>query len=115
MPVAVAMVSTVALVVSSSSCAWRMRWVWSHCSGGLAGGGEDVSVVDVEDVGIDGGRWVAPGQFPGVGPVCGGAPAVEQSCRAQNEGARAQGGHAGPGRMSGAHRVDQFAGRFAIR
>ncbi len=58
--------------------------------GGLARGGEDVAVVDVEDVRIDGGGRVAPGQFPGVGPVGGGAPAVEQSGRSQDEGARAQ-------------------------
>jgi hypothetical protein len=58
--------------------------------GGLARGGEDIAVVDVQDVRVDGGRRVASGQFPRVGPVCGGAPAVEQSCRAQDEGTRAQ-------------------------
>ncbi|GGU95996.1 hypothetical protein HS99_0005400 [Kitasatospora aureofaciens] len=83
--------------------------------GGLASGGEDVAVVDIEDVRIDGGLGVAAGQFPGVGPVGGGALPVEESGRAQDEGAGAQGSDAGAGRVGGSHRFDEVGGRFAVR
>ncbi|CAM5309929.1 hypothetical protein SCALM49S_09593 [Streptomyces californicus] len=46
--------------------------------GGLARRGEDASAVHVEDVGVDRDAGVSRGQLPGVGPVRGGAAAVQQ-------------------------------------
>ena len=58
----------------------------------LAGRGEHVALVDVEDVGAHVDLRVAAGQVVGVHPVRGRGPAVEQACRGQQEGARAERG-----------------------
>lgn len=66
-------------------------------SGGGTGGGEDLPVVDVEDVRVDVDVRVGGGQQLGRDPVGGGAQPVEQSGGGQREGAGADGGEAGAG------------------
>ena len=56
-----------------------------------AGGGQDLSVIDVENIGIDRNTWITTGQLVRGAPVCRGAPAVKQSGRRQYERTAADG------------------------
>lgn len=64
-------------------------------AGGGAGGGQDLAVVDEQDVGVDVDGGVAAREQAGGFPVGGGLEAVEDAARGQDEGAGADGGDAG--------------------
>jgi hypothetical protein len=64
-------------------------------AGGHAGRGQDVAVVDEEDVGVELHLREPAAEALGVGPVGGGRAAVEQPGRGQHEGAGADGHHPG--------------------
>ena len=80
----------------------------------LAGRGEHVALVDVEDVGAHVDLRVAAGQVVGVHPVRGRDPAVEQAGRGQHEGAGAERGdpHAAP--VGHAQRLDELRVRVRV-
>ncbi len=73
-------------------------------AGGGARAGDQVAVVDEEDVAVHLGRRIAPRQLVGVHPVRGAGPAVEQSGRARDERPRTHGQDDGPGIRGGTQR-----------
>ena len=78
-------------------------------SGCCSGGGKDLAVVGVEDVGLDPDGWPSPGELAGVHPVsCDGA-AVKQPGGGEDEGAGADGGNP---RTTGIGGAQGLQGRF---
>jgi hypothetical protein len=67
---------------------------------GRARAGDEVAVVDVEDVAVDLRRRVHGGQFVGVHPVRRAGAPVEEACGTRHEGTRAHGEDGRAGRCS---------------
>ena len=74
---------------------------------GHAGRGDHVAVAHEDRVGLDLDLGMAPGELAARGPVRGGAAAVEQAGRGEQEGARADGADALRARSRGPHPGDE--------
>jgi len=82
-------------------------------AGRLARRGVDAAVLQVEHLRVDLDQWVPRGQQPGVQPVRGGPPTVQQPGGGQHERPGADGDDPRAALVGRAHRVDEL-GRLAL-
>lgn len=83
-------------------------------TGGGAGRGHEVAVVDVEHVRIHPHPWVAGGKIGCKAPVGGGRPAIEQTCRGQHIGPETKPDQARAALMGTAQGAQQRRGRWLL-
>ena len=84
-------------------------------AGGASGGSQDVGFVDVKDIRFDADLRILLRQLGCVQPVCGCAPAIQQTCRGKHEYSRADRDEAGSASVSAGQRFQQTRWRLLIR